>query len=593
MIKSLRFLFASLLMLVCGNAMAEDIIWQEDFSSYKADDVPAGGTYSYACANGGGTTKIYEANLAGGTSPELLVAKKGGSFTAVVPLNGKSGEMNISYVTNRAELSIEVTGATVGGKSRVGNADNYPLTVVEGTQSLTIKIYMPSNVNSNARLDDIKLYQGVAKKPAGLSWGKASTTVTFGGDYALIPTLQNSNNLAVTCTSSNDSVCTVTNAGVITVEGPGEATITASFDGNDEYEAQSVSIVITVKNAIDPNAKGQKNNPYLLTDDEFFAFVQPLDTVTNPKSAKIYVKGYITNIEQVDTAYGNANFKIAAIQGDYDANIKLYAFRCYYLENAKFKDVNKIKVDDEVVLYGQIQYYGTDDSRQPQFVSGYIYSLNGKITEPKYTITITNTEHGSLTLDKYEAAAGEKVSVTGMSTDDGWEMNQPTITAENGTEVEIGGSDEEGHYIIMPASNVTIALNITQLFTITTVFDSTQGDVTGISFNSEKNPIYKGAGKNVKFTVTPKDGFEVNSVTAADSDSNSITVNIAQDKSYYEFEMPAKNVTITATFSPASGISTVSVANAENAVRYNLAGQKVDAGYKGLHIINGKKVVMK
>ena len=91
MIKSLRFLFASLLMLVCGNAMAEDIIWQEDFSSYKADDVPAGGTYSYACANGGGTTKIYEANLAGGTSPELLVAKKGGSFTAVVPLNGKSG----------------------------------------------------------------------------------------------------------------------------------------------------------------------------------------------------------------------------------------------------------------------------------------------------------------------------------------------------------------------------------------------------------------------------------------------------------------------------------------------------------------------
>jgi len=598
MIKSLRFLFASLLMLVCGNAMAEDIIWQEDFSSYKADDVPAGGDYQYVCVDGGSATKIYAEQLAGGTAPELLVGKtksgKTGSFTATIPMNGKSGSMFLSFKANYDRLTIAVEGATLGDKQASGTTYTYPIEVAAGTSTITISF--TNNNSSNVRLDDIKLYQGTAKKPAGLSWGKASTTVTFGGDYALIPTLQNSNNLAVTCTSSNDSVCTVTSAGVITVEGPGEATITASFDGNDEYEAQSVSIVITVKPAetpVDPNAKGGENNPYLLTDDEFFTFVQPLDTANNPKSAKIYVKGYITNIEQVDTAYGNANFKIAAIQGDYDANIKLYAFRCKYLENTKFKDVNKIKVDDEVVLYGQIQYYGTGESRQPQFVSGYIYSLNGKITEPKYTITITNTEHGSLTLDKYEAAAGEKVSVTGMSTDEGWEMNEPTITAENGTEVEIGGSDEEGHYLIMPASNVTIALNITQLFTITTVFDSTQGDVRGISFDSEKNPIYKGAGKNVKFTVTPKDGFEVNSVTAADSDSNPITVNIAQDKSYYEFEMPAKNVTITATFSPASGISTVSVANAENAVRYNLAGQKVDAGYKGLHIINGKKVVMK
>jgi hypothetical protein len=213
--------------------------------------------------------------------------------------------------------------------------------------------------------------------------------------------------------------------------------------------------------------------------------------------------------------------------------------------------------------------------------------------ETKYTITITNTDHGSLTLDKSEAAAGEKVNVIDMSTDEGWEMNQPTITAENGEEVEIGGSDEEGHYLIMPASNVTIALNITKLYTITTVFDSNKGDVRGISFDSEKSPIYKGAGKNVKFTVTAMQGFEVNSVTAADADSNPITVNVAADKSYYEFEMPAKDVIITATFATATGISAVAAAKAENAVRYNVAGQMVTSSYKGLVIVNGKKMIQK
>ena len=77
MVKSLRFLLLAFLGIIfCGNAMAEDIIWQEDFSSYKADDVPTGGDYQYACENGGGTTKIYAANIAGGTAPELLIGKK-------------------------------------------------------------------------------------------------------------------------------------------------------------------------------------------------------------------------------------------------------------------------------------------------------------------------------------------------------------------------------------------------------------------------------------------------------------------------------------------------------------------------------------
>jgi hypothetical protein len=356
-----------------GNVFAEDVIWSEDFSSYAANAVPSSETYNYACVGTG--TKVYTANLAGGTSPELLIGSKGGSFSATIPLNGKSGDMMLSYKANYDRITVTATtGATLGDKSNTGTSYSIPVTIAAGTESITLTF--TNSASSNVRFDDVKLYQGTAKKPAGLSWGKASTTVTLGGDYSNIPTLKNDNNLSVICTSTEETVCTVTNAGVISVVGAGKTTITAEFAGNDEYEAQSVSIDITVNPAIDPDAKGQQNNPYLLTDSELETLLNSLEGTT--KSGTVYVKGFITNIEEVEVVtYGNATFKIAAVKGNYDADIKLEAYRCNFLEKKKFTSTDQIKVDDEVVICGQLQWFGTGESRKPQIAQGcYIYSMN-------------------------------------------------------------------------------------------------------------------------------------------------------------------------------------------------------------------------
>ena len=40
-----------------------------------------------------------------------------------------------------------------------------------------------------------------------------------------------------------------------------------------------------------------------------------------------------------------------------------------------------------------------------------------------------------------------------------------------------------------------------------------------------------------------------------------------------------------------TGINTISADKAKNGARYNLAGQKVNAGYKGVVIMNGQKVM--
>ena len=387
--KILRYSFMALLAMLFGNVFAEDIIWQEDWSSYKdaLTVLPNNPNYSFTgmTYNDDGVTiksgtKLYDATLAGGEAPELLLAKNGGSFTATIDLGGKSGDMMLAFKANK-NLAITAEGATVGEVTKTGNDFIYPITGASGTIKLTFKMA----TNANARLDNIKLYQGTAKKPAGLSWGKASTTVTLGGDYTNIPTLQNSNNLSVKCNSSKEEVCTVTDAGVITVVGEGKTTITAAFDGDDEYEAQSVSIEITVNPAIDPDAKGQKNNPYLLTDEDFSTLVMGLKpedvsstASSNPKSEKLYVKGYIVNIDEVTDEnlqqYGNMTFKIAAVKGDYDADMKLKVYRCNFLENKKFTSADQIKLDDDVIVYGQIQWYGGS----PQVISGCnIYSLNG------------------------------------------------------------------------------------------------------------------------------------------------------------------------------------------------------------------------
>ena len=632
--KILRYSFVALLAMMFAPSFAEDIIWQEDFSSYAADAVPAGGDYNYACENGGGTTKIYAANLAGGTAPELLVAKKQGSFSATIPLNGKSGEMMLTFLTNRNDLVVEITGATLGEKVRSGNADTYPVTVASGTASLTIKFYM--SVNSNARLDNIKLYQGTAKQPAGLSWGKASTTVTFGEDYSSIPTLQNPNKLTVECTSDNAEVCTVTNAGVITVVGAGDANISAAFAGNDEYEAQTVTIKITVKPAIDHDAKGQKNNPYLITDEDFLTLagsLKPEDETStsssNPKSDKIYVKGYIVDIDDVtpeDLAqYGNMTFKIAAVKGDYDAEIKLKAYRCKYLENAKFTSADQIKKDDEVVITGQIQWYGGS----PQFVSGCnIYSIVKAESE---------TQGQSWDFTQWSAeTVSALIADAAASKTEGWSDVEKAVDAEAGkdpTEVAkdncfwyAGTVNEDGS---LSANGVVIkelkglkfdsnyaakrSLAIAVNYPSTSLGDYAGGAYLWLGGGGSKQtfPCFTipGVKAGSKITVEleshkPSDGRGIglykNSYAAENligeqfkpTTKDTKSWDITEDCDVVVWNTSGCHIYTIKIEAGAANISTIKVA-AQNGVIYNLAGQKVGKEYKGIVIMNGKKFMQK
>lgn len=389
--KILRLSLIAVLAMVFNVSFAETKIWSEDWTGAKKDQTPAQVNKNYSSENAG--TKIYEEALAGGKSPELLVAKKNGSFTATIALNGATGEMTLRYNTNKSlTVSTSTKGVTIGEGTKSGTTVEAKITVPAGTETLTLTFANTSS--SNARLDDILLYQGVAKKPAGLSWGTASRTATIGSADNLFPTLTNENKLAVKYSSSDQKVATINEKGEVTLVAAGVTEITAEFAGNDEYEAQSVTYTLTVKAASTVDIKNTPETAYTVAKAlELIEAGEGLD-------AKVYVKGIISSIKSVDTGeWGNATYNISD-NGKEEKVLVIY--RGYYLgaKDNKFTSADQIKVGDKVVVYGKlVNYNGTKEMNS----GSYIYSQNDKVASVN-----------AITLDKTNAPlynlAGQRVS---------------------------------------------------------------------------------------------------------------------------------------------------------------------------------------
>lgn len=364
--KILRLSLIALLAVFCKTTFAEDIIWSEDFSSYEKDAVPSGGANNYACVGDG--TKIYNEKLAGGTAPELLIGKNGGSFSAEITLNGKSGDMMLSFNSNKDYLKVTISDADikVGTRTRSGNTDLYPINVPAGKTKFTITF---SNTSKNARFDDVKLYQGSAKKPAGLSWGTASREVTIGAADNKFPTLTNDNSLQVEYSSSDENVAVISSTGEIELKSAGKTTITAKFAGNDEYEAGEVSYTLTVKAASTVDISNTPETAYTV------AKAIELITAGEGLEKNVYVKGIIASIEEVSTNYGNATYIIKDNATD-ENGIKV--FRGKFLGGENFTSADQIHENDVVVVYGKLTYYTSKNENQ--IGSSNIYSINGLTT---------------------------------------------------------------------------------------------------------------------------------------------------------------------------------------------------------------------
>ena len=240
------------------NCSGGEVLWSEDFSDYSADDVPSGTTYVYTCNNGGGTTKIYDAVLAGGATPELLVAKTNGYFQASsVPTNGGNNlQLSFNENYNRIVVSSTTEGVSITGGSFDNVDKKYTCTVKNDNGAATIELRFTNTDGSNVRLDNIVL------SAPGSSISGAPTITPASESLTIAVAAQDINTASTTFSYANqldtNPVVAVVQEGAdwlsaaITGSGPYKLTVSApknygsTRSANVTLRATGVTKVITV-----------------------------------------------------------------------------------------------------------------------------------------------------------------------------------------------------------------------------------------------------------------------------------------------------------------------------------------------------------
>ena len=491
-------------------------------------------------------------------------------------LFGKQGAYLTLPAFNFDVERIDIEGnsaASAGTKQNIFVGDEAVSTETTGAAGTIYTIKVTSKHNN--QIKTIKIWKKGAgtKQAADISWSSPSATVTIGADDNIFPTLNNPNNLTVSYTSSKEEVATVDANGAVTLVAAGSAKISAVFEGNDTYEASTVSYNLTVKEAIDPNAKGQVNNPYTVA--EALEVINALENGATTAD-KFYVKGFVVGTPDIQkkedgTFYGNANFTIADTKGGTDL---LTCYRLKGIDNANIESEDYIKEDDELVVMGQLQKYVKNEVVTPEVKSGHIVSIKSEVVIPTPEVEGTKIAEFDYTtaeaypffrLDppataSYDVTGGALVINNTVALEEWWNL-QPFV-------LDWFNVKEGANY------NIAIYMEATDEVTYNINF-GTWG--SSMPLYGIKAPAARGWSvctiENATFATSGNDAhilFQCGAFVG--------TVKIYKVE-LYEVE--------------GTGINNVNAAKAENAVRYNLAGQKVSNDYKGVVIENGKKVVVK
>lgn len=150
------------------------IPWTVDFS---------GDLSLYTLVSGGTATKVYDGkddHLAGGTAPELLVSKQGGSFSAKVKAD--AGNYVLTFKSNHADYLTVLSSDKNVTVTKESNT-KYLFTVPEGGSTFTLTIKNTRTGKSdNARIDDISLVADTAVRVPVITVDKTTVSAKPEGD---------------------------------------------------------------------------------------------------------------------------------------------------------------------------------------------------------------------------------------------------------------------------------------------------------------------------------------------------------------------------------------------------------------------------
>lgn len=528
-----------------------------------------------------------------------------------------------------SETSVQFSNTNTSGHFRIAT-----ITVTYGGGTGVTKTSTSVTIDATG-LTNTDLANGTAA-------GKLVATVAA-GDNTL-------SDAVVAWTSDNEQVATIAEDGTVTLVAAGEAKLKAEYAGDDNYYGSSATYTLTVENsAYQTVGQGTLENPFTASDAIWLA--------NNGEyvDEECYIKGIVFKVNTTDaniTSYGNIDYYIS--EDGQEKTPSFEVFRGYYFDGAKFTVDTKVLVGDEVVVKGMLKMYNDQAEtaqgavlvklvRDGQEVTPVEVvnapTISGEATfEETVTVTITAEEGCTIyyTLDgndpttestqytepftltetttvKAIAAKGETVSEVATAT---FTKTEPTpedgiVFDFNADYTTLFGIDE-----VTSQENVYNFETSTNSATVEGVFVTVSAAEEGVStpnriwnsdprlrlysgyimFTSQTNKIEK-----IVLTRTTNNGLVANQNTA---DSGELTTSDQKNNAEVMWTGQAGSVKITIAgntqFSKAvvylgdvpTGITNVT-ANANANVLYNMAGQRVAKGYKGLVIVEGKKMLVK
>ena len=164
---------------------------------------------------------------------------------------GNANTISVAQTSTGGNASKVWSFATVSANNTTyytatAGADKYLVSY----QTSNWRYYATSNINANnIPAEFYKLDEVDNRLDCDIAWSEATGFAEIsdeGIDYAL-PTLTNSQNLAVTYSSSDETVATISSTGVVSAHSAGETIISAIFAGNATYKPITVTYTLTVE----------------------------------------------------------------------------------------------------------------------------------------------------------------------------------------------------------------------------------------------------------------------------------------------------------------------------------------------------------
>ena len=496
------------------------------------------------------------------TQIDLTVAvnanKKGTIPTSVTVSNGSCNDLS----------SLETSTNSATWTSSTGAGESEIVFTVNGTAGnihfITAKVYYAGG-------DPVSV-TGITLED--------SATVEEGKTITLTPTISpdNATNKTINWASSNNEVATVAN-GVVTGVAEGTATITATTtDGSNISATCNVTVTkpeFIFYESFDQNTgKGGNDNQWsgsvgsgtIITDNTGWSFTKGSGNSQCAKLGTSSVKGSATTPSLGQAGNLIVSFKAGAWDGD-QTELVLSVNGGGTLSTETVTMANAAWTDYEVIIYGataetNLTFAGTQNDKARFFLD------EVKVKEAVEKVTVTDALYATLCADKALDFTGLKVKAYMATMVD----NNNVVTFTPVTKVPAGAgvllkADKDGEYEVpVTASADELTGNI--LVGVTETYNEPQALESGYSYY-----VLRNQNNNVGFYKITASSYQFKKGTAY------LEVAGSNAKTFIGFDGTETAVEAVAAQEQFAG------------ELYNLQGQRVGNDYKGIVIVNGKKVI--